>query len=72
MEEDLKLIGRILRARMYVLDINIDELSESTGISRPTVINILKGRNYTIRNFFIIVEALGLEVPKPFIQETKC
>ncbi len=63
-KKQLKAVGESVRMEMHRQKLTVVELSEKSGISRPTIIKIIKGENYNISNLLDVCIALHV---KPFI-----
>ena len=58
-KKQLKKVGNILFTEMHMQRMTTYELSEKSGISRPTIAKIFNGEGCQIYNYVAICSALG-------------
>ena len=55
-------LGMELSQRKKALGLTVDDIVAKTGISRKTVVNVLKGRGVNILSCLSVAEALGCKL----------
>ena len=59
-KKQLKNVGNILFTEMHMQRMTTYELSEKSGVSRPTISNIFNGDNYRIASYVDVCNALKI------------